>query len=74
MTADQPESNAIERLLQVEMLLSHLQHDVDKLNAALIEQQTQIEGLSRLVSKVEAVVDQMPEPPRDPGEERPPHY
>lgn len=63
-----------ERLVQVESLLSHLQHDVDKLNEALIEQQQQIEDLRKLVSKVESDVQQIPDSPRDPREERPPHY
>jgi len=63
-----------ERLVQVESLLSHLQHDVDKLNGALIEQQQQIEDLRKLISKLEADVEQIPDTPRDPREERPPHY
>jgi SlyX protein len=72
MDPDQP--GDAERLTQVEVLLSHLQHDVDKLNEVLIEQQAQIDVLKQLVRKVESVVDQIPEPPLDPEQERPPHY
>lgn len=63
-----------ERLTQVETLLSHLQHDVDKLNDALIGQQSQIDDLKQLISKVQSLVDNLPDEPREPAEERPPHY
>ena len=63
-----------DRLTQVEMLLSHLQHDVDKLNEALIAQQSQIEDLEQKIVKLTSIVETLPEEPRDPAEERPPHY
>ena len=71
MSADRPTD---ERLATIETLLSHLQHDVDKLNEALISQQTEINGLSRSLHKLESAVDQIPQPPENPLDERPPHY
>ena len=56
-----------DRLTRVETLLSHLQHDLDKLNDALVGQQLQIDQLRQLMSKVEAAVDQLPESPRIPA-------
>jgi uncharacterized coiled-coil protein SlyX len=69
-----PKRNDRERLTQVESLLSHLQHDIDKLNDALIDQQRQVDELRTLVLKLESAVEQFPDSPRDPREERPPHY
>ena len=63
-----------DRLTQVETLLSHLQHDVDKLNEALIAQQSQIDDLQQKIVKLTSIVEALPEEPRDPAEERPPHY
>lgn len=62
------------RLEQIEILLSHLQHDIDRLNEALISQQTEIVELKRSLLKLEAAVDQIPHTPHDPLDERPPHY
>jgi len=62
------------RLEKIEVLLSHLQHDVDKLNDALISQQAEIGGLKHSLAKLESAVDQIPQPPRSPLDERPPHY
>jgi uncharacterized coiled-coil protein SlyX len=74
MTAESPQPRADERLTKVELLLSHLQYDVDKLNEALITHQSQIDALRQLLTKIEAVVEHLPESPRDIEQERPPHY
>ena len=63
-----------DRLAKVEMLLSHLQHDIDKLNEALISQQAQIDGIQRSISRVESEVEQLAVPPSNPLDEKPPHY
>ncbi len=63
-----------ERLDTIETLLSHLQHDVDKLNEALISRQTEISELNRQLTKLTSAVDQIPQPPDNPLDERPPHY
>ena len=71
MTADE---STQDRLTAIEMLLSHLQHDIDKLNEALIFQQSEIDGLRRSLARIEAAVDELPLPPTDPTHDRPPHY
>jgi uncharacterized coiled-coil protein SlyX len=74
MTADSLPPHADDRLTKLELLLSHLQYDVDKLNAALISQQAQIDELRQSLSKVQGVLEHLPETPRDLEQERPPHY
>lgn len=74
MTADSFTPSEDERLTRLESLLSHLQYDVDKLNDALVAQQSQIDELRRMMSKMESVIEHLPEAPRDPDQERPPHY
>jgi uncharacterized coiled-coil protein SlyX len=74
MTADLPQPRADERLTKLELLLSHLQYDVDKLNEVLISQQAQIDALRQSLAKVESVMEHLPESPRDLEQERPPHY
>jgi uncharacterized coiled-coil protein SlyX len=71
MTADE---STPDRLTAIEMLLSHLQHDIDKLHEALISQQSQIDGLRRLLARWEASLEELPLPPTDPAADRPPHY
>lgn len=74
MTIDAPPPDADNRLTRLELLLSHLQYDVDKLNEALIGQQSQIDALGQMLSKMETVIEHLPEPSRDLEQERPPHY
>ncbi len=71
MSASLPESD---RLANIEILLSHLQHDVDKLNEALIAQQAEIREVRRSLQRVESEVDLMGQAPSDPLDEKPPHY
>jgi len=71
MTASQPHED---HLAKIETLLSHLQHDIDKLNDALISQQAEIDGFRRSLSQVESNVDQLSFPPQNPLDEKPPHY
>ena len=64
-----------ERLVEVEMSLVHLQHDFDRLNSVVLEQQTTIEALRRELHRLEARLarfesDELP----GPADERPPHY
>jgi uncharacterized coiled-coil protein SlyX len=69
--ADELQSDA--RLVQIETLLMHLQRDVEQLSKALIEQQAELESITRSISRMAAAIDSEPEV-RDPGLERPPHY
>jgi SlyX protein len=64
-----------QRLVDLELLLTHLQHDVEQLNAVVIAQQQELERLQRSLGKLQDRFDQSAEPePRDPLQERPPHY
>ncbi|MCA9028488.1 MAG: SlyX family protein [Planctomycetaceae bacterium] len=63
-----------DRLAKIEILLSHLQQDIDKLNEALIGQQKETMALRTLISRVESEVDQLAFPPANPLDEKPPHY
>lgn len=70
--SDSPDDS--DRLATIEILLSHLQHDIDKLNEALISQQAQIDEIRTSISRVESEVEQLAVPPSDPIDEKPPHY
>jgi uncharacterized coiled-coil protein SlyX len=58
----------------MEMLLSHLQHDIDKLSEAVAAKQAEIAILRAGLANLCGALEQEPEPPRDPEAERPPHY
>ena len=73
------ESEELARLVQrqqaVEESLMHLQHDVAKLNGALVDQQRQLNRLQRVLEDVDDRLGQLDPPEkRDPLSERPPHY
>lgn len=65
-----------DRLVALELLVTHLQYDVEQMNVALREQQREIQSLHGLLARLERRVTQLQEPPeiRDPEAERPPHY
>ncbi len=65
-----------ERLVALELLVTHLEHDLATLNSVLLEQQKEIESLKRLINRLDDRVTRLAEEeePRDPAEERPPHY
>lgn len=65
-----------ERLTKLEMLVMHLEHDVQQMHQVLLAQQAEMARLRELISRLEARVEQAAEGPeiRDPEEERPPHY
>jgi SlyX protein len=73
MSASDPRE---ERLVSLELLIMHLERDLGALNAALLDQQKQIDSLKRVLSRLEDRVSQMSDDsePREPGDERPPHY
>jgi SlyX protein len=64
------------RLIELELLVTHLQRDLESLNGALVDQQKQIDSLHRLIAGLNDRVKRLgdDEEPRDPVEERPPHY
>ena len=71
-----PAPESANRLLQLEMLVTHLSHDLDTLNRMVIDQQKQLDVLNRLVTRLDDRLTRIAEEeePRDPATERPPHY
>lgn len=65
-----------ERLTNVESALAHLQNDFEALNEAVLLQAKQIENLQAALKKLDEQVaeSKTPEAPRDPVDEKPPHY
>lgn len=63
-----------ERLVKIELLLMHLQHDVDQLSKVLLDQQGELDSLRRAMDQLASVVEHDNAEPRSPEEERPPHY
>ena len=65
-----------DRLVALELLVTHLERDLGTLNSVLLEQRQEIDALQRLISRLDARVTRLAEEdePRDPAEERPPHY
>ncbi len=65
-----------ERLIALELLVTHLERDVGTLNSVLLEQRQEIDLLKRLINRLDDRVTRLAEDeePRDPAGERPPHY
>ncbi len=61
------------RLQQIEALLSHLQHDLDKLNEVMAVHQGRLQQLSAEYERMQAALEE-PLPLPDPEQDRPPHY
>lgn len=70
------ERDLSERVTTLEMLVMHLQHDLEQLNSVVLRQQTELQSLQRMFGRLEARFDRFEphEDRRDPLEERPPHY
>lgn len=77
LVAKMPESSTqADRIVELEMLVTHLQQDLAILNDIVIDQQKQLDALARQLSKLDERRLQL-EPladPRDFEAERPPHY
>lgn len=74
-----PKSSAVstdDRLERIESVLAHLQHDVDSLNASLLNQYRRLQEFEarfvRLESELQVETDSADR--RDASSERPPHY
>lgn len=70
------DSAADDRLMSVESLLAHVQHDFDHLSQVVWRQQTELEALRKELAKL---VERLPvggdaAEIRDPLAEKPPHY
>ena len=70
------DSAADDRLMSVESLLAHLQHDFDHLSQVVWRQQTELETLRKELAKLveRQIVGGNTAEVRDPLTEKPPHY
>lgn len=65
-----------DRLTNVELLLTHLQHDFEQLSQVVFRQQSEIDALRKELVLLDSRVVTLTEGPeiRDPQAEKPPHY
>jgi SlyX protein len=71
-TNTDPES----RLMHVESLLTHMQHDLEQLSQVVWRQQAEIDALTKELNRLDTRVVTLADGPemREPLEEKPPHY
>lgn len=72
-----PESPAQpDRVVELETLVMHLQQDLATLNGVVIDQQKQLDSLTKRITKIDVRVARLgdDDESRDPLDERPPHY
>jgi SlyX protein len=64
------------RITELELLVTHLQRDLEALNSVVLEQQKQLDRLGKSLDKLDHQVEDMLDggESRDPLAERPPHY
>tara|TARA_R110002095_G_scaffold2155_1_gene9115 strand:+ start:4371 stop:4604 length:234 start_codon:yes stop_codon:yes gene_type:complete len=64
------------RLNQVEEVLMHLQHEVEQLNQAIIQQNTTVDTLSKSMKSLDSRLGvlEVEDEGHDPVQEKPPHY
>ncbi len=65
-----------DRIIKLEYLVAHLEHELATMSSVLLEQQKEIDGLKRQTARLGDRVTRLAEDEeqRDPGDERPPHY
>ena len=65
-----------ERIVKLELLVTHLEHELATMSSVLVEQRKEIDLLKRTTARLDDRVARLAEDdePRDPGDERPPHY
>lgn len=76
MTDPVPLPSTEDRLEKIESALAHLQHDVDSLNASLLNQFRRQKEFESRFNRLEHEMELINQPPerRDGGTDRPPHY
>lgn len=69
-------SSTDDRLTNAELLLMHLQHDLEQLSQVVFRQQSELDALRNELSRLDSRVVRLSEEPeiRDPLAEKPPHY
>jgi SlyX protein len=65
-----------DRLIQLEMAVAHLQHDLEQMHQSLVSMHDELRVYREQVSRFERRLTLLAEPPevRSPLDERPPHY
>ena len=65
-----------ERLIALELLVTHIERHLELLNSALLDQQKELDALKRSASRLDERITQLTEEdkPRNLTDERPPHY
>ena len=65
-----------DRLTNVELLLTHLQHEFEQLSQVVFRQQAELDSLRKELTLLNSRVVTLTEGPetRDPVAEKPPHY
>lgn len=68
--------DADNRITELELLVTHLQRDLDALNSVVLEQQKQLDRLGKSLDKLDHQVEDMLDggESRDLLAEKPPHY
>lgn len=72
MTPSEPDP----RIVQLESVVAHLQHDLEQMHEAILSLHAELRGSHDKLARLERRMLLLAEPPeqRDPGLERPPHY
>ena len=65
-----------ERQIRLEMLLAHLQQDVEQINESLSHHLQRMQDMDLRFQRIERELELLQEPTeqRDPAQEKPPHY
>jgi len=65
-----------DRLVRIESLLAHMQHDIEQLHQTLTLHFERFQEIDRRFERLERDMElrAQPEENRDPGDERPPHW
>lgn len=65
-----------QRVVQLEMLVTHLQRDIETLSTVLLDQQKQLDLFRSILDRLNDRMIRLggPEEKFDPGLEKPPHY
>ena len=76
MTTPTPAEQLAHRVTELEILLTHMQDEFQKLNSVVLAQQQEIDALSKNLDRLDHKVEKLGDEPekRDPVDERPPHY
>ena len=64
------------RIVELEMLVTHLQQDIQTLNGVILDHQKQLDKLRDILGRLDDRVSRIGDVTEkfDPGLERPPHY